>query len=98
MWAVEDGAFTPSSAPAKRPQRSTCPPRRSSSRKRPRPPRPRPHNSEFLDELTAFPHTKHDDCVDALAGAHSYLSQTNPGRAGGGFIRTGLSDLREHGF
>ena len=29
---------------------------------------------EFLDELCAFPHAAHDDCVDALAGAHQALS------------------------
>ena len=33
------------------------------------------HTNDFLDELTAFPHAKHDDCVDALAGAHTQLSQ-----------------------
>jgi predicted phage terminase large subunit-like protein len=32
------------------------------------------HTAALLDELSAFPHGKHDDCVDALAGAHSYLS------------------------
>jgi predicted phage terminase large subunit-like protein len=30
-----------------------------------------PHTAAFLDELTAFPHGKHDDCIDALAGAHT---------------------------
>jgi predicted phage terminase large subunit-like protein len=29
----------------------------------------------FLDELTAFPHGKHDDCVDALAGAHTAVTR-----------------------
>ena len=29
----------------------------------------------FLDELTAFPHARHDDCVDALSGAHTYLAR-----------------------
>jgi predicted phage terminase large subunit-like protein len=32
------------------------------------------HSDDFLDELTAFPHGAHDDCVDALAGAYNYLS------------------------
>jgi predicted phage terminase large subunit-like protein len=35
-----------------------------------------PNTSQFLDELTAFPHAKHDDCVDALAGAHTQLSNS----------------------
>jgi predicted phage terminase large subunit-like protein len=30
--------------------------------------------NELLDELCAFPHGAHDDCVDALAGAHQALS------------------------
>ena len=30
-----------------------------------------PHLHDFLDELCAFPHAPHDDCVDALAGAHA---------------------------
>ncbi|MFL5925448.1 MAG: hypothetical protein ACJ77E_00740, partial [Gaiellaceae bacterium] len=33
------------------------------------------HTDQFLDELTAFPHGKHDDCVDALAGAHNHVSK-----------------------
>jgi predicted phage terminase large subunit-like protein len=37
------------------------------------------HTTAFLDELTAFPHGRHDDCVDALAGAHEAVS-----RYGGG--------------
>ena len=32
------------------------------------------HSEEFLDELTAFPHGAHDDCVDALSGAHHHLA------------------------
>jgi predicted phage terminase large subunit-like protein len=32
------------------------------------------NTNEFLDELTAFPHAPHDDCVDALSGAHQALS------------------------
>jgi phage terminase large subunit-like protein len=35
------------------------------------------NTNEFLNELTAFPHGNHDDCVDALAGAHSHLSTRN---------------------
>ncbi len=31
------------------------------------------HTNDFLDELSAFPHGAHDDCVDALAGAHQHL-------------------------
>ena len=30
------------------------------------------HTQAFLDELSAFPHGKHDDIVDALAGAHQH--------------------------
>jgi predicted phage terminase large subunit-like protein len=38
----------------------------------------RNHNTnEFLDELTAFPHAPHDDCVDALSGAHTHLSRNS---------------------
>jgi predicted phage terminase large subunit-like protein len=33
-----------------------------------------PNTNDFLDELCAFPNTRHDDCVDALAGAHAALS------------------------
>ena len=28
---------------------------------------------KLLDELTTFPHGAHDDCVDALSGAHNLL-------------------------
>jgi predicted phage terminase large subunit-like protein len=31
------------------------------------------HTHDFLDELTAFPHGPHDDCIDALSGAHTHL-------------------------
>jgi predicted phage terminase large subunit-like protein len=37
------------------------------------------HASAFLDELSAFPHGRHDDCVDALAGAYQAVT-----RYGGG--------------
>ena len=33
-----------------------------------------PNTTEFLDELCAFPNARHDDCVDAFAGAHAALS------------------------
>ena len=32
------------------------------------------HVDESLDELTAFPCGAHDDCVDALSGAHDLLT------------------------
>jgi predicted phage terminase large subunit-like protein len=38
------------------------------------------HSEEFLDELTAFPHGAHDDCVDALSGAHNLLARRSSGR------------------
>lgn len=31
------------------------------------------HTQAFLDELTSFPHGKHDDCIDALSGAHNTI-------------------------
>lgn len=31
------------------------------------------HTSAFLDELTAFPHGRHDDCVDALSAAFTSI-------------------------
>jgi predicted phage terminase large subunit-like protein len=37
------------------------------------------HSEEFLDELTAFPHGAHDDCVDALSGAHNLLVRRSSG-------------------
>ena len=39
---------------------------------------PSRHADAFLDELAAFPNGPHDDCVDALAGAHAALA-TNSG-------------------
>jgi predicted phage terminase large subunit-like protein len=33
------------------------------------------HTNDLLDELTAFPPGRHDDCVDALAGAHAQLTR-----------------------
>jgi predicted phage terminase large subunit-like protein len=38
------------------------------------------HSEELLDELTAFPHGAHDDCVDALSGAHSLLVRRGSGQ------------------
>ncbi len=35
-------------------------------------------NTEFLDELTAFPMSGHDDQVDALSGAYEYLARSRP--------------------
>jgi predicted phage terminase large subunit-like protein len=37
------------------------------------------HSEDFLDELTAFPHGAHDDCVDALAGAYNYFGNNRIG-------------------
>jgi hypothetical protein len=37
------------------------------------------HTLAFLDDLTAFPHSKHDDCVDALSAAHTILAKTGRG-------------------
>jgi predicted phage terminase large subunit-like protein len=34
-----------------------------------------PNLLDFLDELSAFPNAPHDDCVDALAGAHAALAK-----------------------
>ncbi|TML20776.1 MAG: hypothetical protein E6G32_08945, partial [Actinobacteria bacterium] len=34
------------------------------------------NTNDFLDEICAFPHAAHDDCVDALAGAHQSLTHT----------------------
>jgi predicted phage terminase large subunit-like protein len=34
-----------------------------------------PHLHDLLDELAAFPNGPHDDCVDALAGAHTALAR-----------------------
>jgi len=57
-----------------------------------------PHTSAFLDEITAFPHAKHDDCVDALAGAHAQLSSSTSNRnlsASSGYASGGLDDMYE---
>lgn len=36
---------------------------------------------EFIDECVGFPNVSHDDCVDALSGAHALLTRSS----GGGF-------------
>ena len=63
------------------------------------------HTSAFLDELTAFPHGKHDDCVDALAGAHEAIGNhtgvTSISRPRGGPVAHPLEaqrswDARKH--
>jgi predicted phage terminase large subunit-like protein len=33
------------------------------------------HTTAFLDELSSFPNGRHDDCVDALAGAHDRVTK-----------------------
>jgi predicted phage terminase large subunit-like protein len=38
------------------------------------------HSEDLLDELTAFPHGAHDDCVDALSGAHTLLVRRGSGQ------------------
>jgi predicted phage terminase large subunit-like protein len=38
-----------------------------------------PQNEELLDELSAFPHGAHDDCVDALSGAYRLLTRRGTG-------------------
>jgi predicted phage terminase large subunit-like protein len=43
-----------------------------------------PHTAEFLDELAQFPNGRHDDCVDALAGAHRALGRRHQIQWGSG--------------
>jgi predicted phage terminase large subunit-like protein len=38
------------------------------------------HSEDFLDELTAIPHGAHDDCLDALSGAHNQLTGRGTGQ------------------
>ena len=38
------------------------------------------HTGAFLDELSSFPHGKHDDCIDALSGAHTHITIHQPAR------------------
>ncbi|HEV2590636.1 MAG TPA: phage terminase large subunit [Gaiellaceae bacterium] len=53
------------------------------------------NTNPFLDELTAFPHGEHDDCVDALAGAHSHLASYSGNlSASCGFVSGPLDGLR----
>jgi phage terminase large subunit-like protein len=35
-----------------------------------------PNIRDFLDEVSQFPHGRHDDCVDALTGAHTVIGRT----------------------
>ena len=42
---------------------------------------PGPHLRDFLDELALFPNSNHDDCVDALSGAHTVLATGSTGQA-----------------
>ena len=37
-------------------------------------------SEELLDELASFPHGAHDDCVDALSGAHNLLVSRRSGQ------------------
>jgi hypothetical protein len=37
-----------------------------------------PHTNEVVDELAQFPNGRHDDCVDALSGAHRALGRRHP--------------------
>lgn len=46
-------------------------------------------NREFLDELCSFPHARHDDQVDALAGAYGVLAE----REGNGRARVTRANL-----
>jgi predicted phage terminase large subunit-like protein len=40
---------------------------------------PGPNSADFLDEIAAFPNSPHDDCLDALTGAHHALgARRNP--------------------
>lgn len=55
-----------------------------------------PHTAEFLDELAQFPNGRHDDCVDALSGAHRVLGQRNRIQWGSG-VPTGSIDDYDSG-
>jgi predicted phage terminase large subunit-like protein len=52
------------------------------------------NTNDFLDEICAFPHAAHDDCVDALAGAHQALSHT-PRRVSFHVPRGNIYDIAE---
>jgi predicted phage terminase large subunit-like protein len=41
-----------------------------------------PNSRDFLDEVCQFPYGRHDDCVDALTGAHHAIGRTRTGTAG----------------
>lgn len=61
-----------------------------------------PNTREFLDEVCQFPHGRHDDCVDALAGAQHALGRTRTVNHGSGVPRgsfyedTGLDRIWSH--
>ena len=51
-----------------------------------------PHTAEFLDELAQFPNGRHDDCVDALSGAHRALGRRNQVQWGSGVATGSIGD------
>ncbi len=51
-----------------------------------------PHTSDFLDELAQFPAGRHDDCVDALSGAHRAIGPRRPTYYGSGVPRGTIDD------
>lgn len=53
-----------------------------------------PHSRDLLDEVCSFPHGSHDDCVDALAGAHQALSR----RGRGGSVHLPRGNIYELGL
>lgn len=56
---------------------------------------PGPNTAEFLDEVAAFPNSRHDDCVDALTGAHHALGRRRaPGRRGSFVPKGSIWDYR----
>ena len=69
---------TPSSRTRHRRQSDPCLARRRSRRKRPDQTRPQPpHHARSSTNSARFPHGKHDDCVDALSGAHNTIDTRN---------------------
>ena len=46
-----------------------------------------PNAREFLDEVSQFPYGRHDDCVDALSGAHHAIGRTRTVTYGSGVAR-----------
>jgi predicted phage terminase large subunit-like protein len=57
-----------------------------------------PHCDEFLDELAQFPNGRHDDCVDALSGAHRALGPSRRVHFGSGVPRGSIDEYGEEGF